>query len=342
MIFNTFTKSNFNMKKWLLFRFLVVFLMIFTKLNAQTKLVTPPYLQKGDSIILLAPAGSLSGKEEILAKAKKLAESWGLHVVFGKHLFDRSYHFSATDKERVADFQKALDNPNIKAIWSGRGGYGTVRILDKLDFTTFKKYPKWIIGYSDITALHNHLHNLGFETMHAMMGVSMGNKTEDITETIVSFKRALFGKRLKYKIPSSSDNRKGKATGQLVGGNLTIIHSMLGSVSQISTDGKILFLEDIGEQKYRIDRLLQSLKRAGYFKYLKGLVIGDFSNVKPNKPYWGSSIEELILDVVKEYDFPVMFHFPAGHEKDNRALLLGRKVTMKVCDKKPSTLIFKQ
>lgn len=322
--------------------FILSFLLMISQLYAQKKLIRPPYLHKGDTIMMVAPAGKLAGKQETLDKAKKLAESWGLHVVYGAHLFGDYHHFSGTDDERTADFQKALDNTNIKAIWAGRGGYGTVRILDKLDFTKFKQHPKWIIGYSDITALHCHIHNLGFETMHAMMGVNLGNKPEDIAETIASFKRALFGKKLKYKIASSSYNRTGKKTGQVVGGNLSLIVSMLGSKSTLSTDGKILFIEDVGEQKYSIDRMLQTLKRAGYFKNVKALIVGDFSSVKPNNPAWGSSVEALILNVIKDDDFPVFFGFPAGHKKDNRALILGRTATINVCKNKNSTLVFKK
>jgi len=332
------------MKKALKKLMILSFILMISVVNAQkksTKLIRPPYLQKGDTIMMVAPAGKLTGKQETLDKAKKLAESWGLHVVYGTHLFGDHHHFSGTDEERTADVQEALDNPNIKAIWAGRGGYGTVRILDRLDFTQFKKHPKWIIGYSDITALHSHLHQLGYETMHAMMGVNMGNDPKDIPETIASFKKALFGKKLKYEIPSSPYNRTGKATGQLVGGNLSLIVSMLGSNSALSTDGKILFIEDVGEQKYSIDRMLQTLKRAGYFNHLKALIVGDFSNVKPNNPLWGSTTEELILKVIKDYDFPVLFGFPAGHKKDNRALIFGRKVTVKSCKEgEKSTVTF--
>ena len=330
------------MKKIINKLLILSFLLMTLSANAQIKLIRPPYLQKGDTIIMVAPAGRLFGKQEALSKAKQLAESWGLHVLFSKYLFGNNHHFSGTIEERTFDFQKALDNPNIKAIWAGRGGYGTVHLLDKLDFTKFKQHPKWVIGYSDITALHCHIHNLGFETMHAMMGVNLGNQPEDIVATITSFKKAIFGKKLKYEIPSSIYNRKGKATGQLVGGNLSLIVSMLGSKSAISTDGKILFIEDVGEQKYSIDRMLQTLKRAGYFNKTTALLVGDFSSVKPNNPLWGSTTEELILKVVKDYDFPVFFGFPAGHKKDNRALLLGRTASINVCKDKTSTLVFKK
>jgi muramoyltetrapeptide carboxypeptidase len=320
---------------------LLLILMIFTSTIAQEKLITPPYLQSGDSIVILAPAGILKNRQETMQKAKELAESWGLKVVLGKHIFNQSSHFAGTDNERAEDFQKALDNPNIKAIWAGRGGYGSVRILDKLVYTAFLEQPKWIIGYSDITAFHSHIHNLGVESMHAMMGTSVDDKPELIVETLASFKKAIFGKQLKYKIPSSKYNKKGAVSGQIVGGNLALLASMLGSNSQTNTNGKILFVEEIGEYKYSIDRMLQSLKRAGYFNNCKGLIIGDISKIKHNSTQWGYTIEELILDVVKEYDFPVLFNFPAGHKPDNRALILGRKVELKVKDKESSIVFTK-
>jgi len=291
---------------------------------------TPPYLQKGDTIAIIAPAGILKNKKDVIAKAKTLAESWGLKVVYGKHLFTQGNHFAGTDKERASDFQKALDNPNIKAIWAARGGYGTVRILDRLDFDKFKESPKWVIGYSDITALHSHIHTLGIETLHGIMGTSLADDLNEIKESVATFKAALFGSNLSYILPVNAKNRNGEATGKMIGGNISILYSMLGSKSQMDTTDKILFIEEIGEYKYSIDRMLQSLKRAGFFENCKGLVIGDISNIKKNTTTWGKSIEQLILDVVSEYDFPVLFNFPAGHEKDNRALILGRTITMKV------------
>ncbi|MDG2193638.1 MAG: LD-carboxypeptidase [Polaribacter sp.] len=306
-----------------------------------TKLIQPPYLQTGDTIAIVAPAGILKNREKVIAKAKKLAESWGLKVIYGENLFNQGGHFAGTDTERAADFQKALNNPNIKAIWAARGGYGTVRILDQLDFTIFKEHPKWIVGYSDITALHSHVHTLGFETIHAMMGSSLGDELEGIVETVATYKKALFGEKLRYKIASSLANKKGTVEGPIVGGNISILASMLGSKSQMNTKGKILFIEEIGEYKYSIDRMLQSLKRAGFFEHYKGLIVGDISNIKKNTTAWGSSIEQLILDVVAEYNFPILFHFPAGHEKDNRALILGKVVKLKVRKKKKSSVVFK-
>ena len=313
--------------------FILFLISINTMTQSQTissKLMPPPSLKKGDTIAIVAPAGILIHRKHIIDKAKNLAESWGLQVVYGKNMFHQNHHFAGTDQERCQDFQDALNNKNIKAIWCARGGYGSVRILDLLDFSKFKENPKWVIGYSDITAFHNHIHNLGVETLHAMMGSSMQDKFEDIINTIASFKKVLFGESLTYKISSSKYNREGERKGILVGGNITLLASMLGSVSQISTKDKVLFIEEIGEYKYAIDRMLQSLKRAGYFNGVQAIIVGEMTNIKKNKTSWGSSIEELILAVVPK-EIPVIFNFPAGHDPDNRALIMGRtvKVTIK-------------
>ncbi|MDB0614438.1 LD-carboxypeptidase [Tenacibaculum dicentrarchi] len=316
-------------------------LLLSVSMNAQNNfmnLITPPSLQKGDTIAIIAPAGILKNRKHIIDKAKKLAQSWGLKVVYGKHMFNQSHHFSGTDEQRCQDFQDALDNPNIKAIWSARGGYGSVRILDKLDFSKFKENPKWVIGYSDITAFHNHIHNLGVETIHGIMGTSLQDKPEVIAKSIVSLKKILFGESLSYKILASKYNKLGSFKGELVGGNIAILASMLGSDSQISTENKVLFIEEIGEYKYSIDRMLQSLKRAGYFTKVSGIIVGDMTKVKKNSTPWGSSIEQLILDVIPK-DIPVVFNFPAGHEPDNRALIMGR--TVEVNNDKIVTVNFK-
>lgn len=302
----------------------------------------PKPLQKGDTIIILAPAGILKpSRKAVILEAKKLAESWGLHVVLGKNMFNLDNHFAGTDTDRAADFQEALDNPTIKAIWAARGGYGSVRILDRLDFKKFKQHPRWVIGYSDITAFHNHIHNLGVATIHGMMATSLEEKPEEITETISSFKKVLFGEVISYTIPSSKYNRIDDSPfieGQLIGGNLAILASMLGSKSQLHTKDKILFIEEIGEYKYAIDRMLQSLKRAGYFTNVKAVIVGNISSIKRNSTKWGSSIEELILDVVPK-DIPVLFNFPAGHEPDNRALIFGKKIKLSIGDKE-SSIVF--
>ena len=329
-------------KKALLIRCcLVMFIMTITTGLAQQssiKMIQPPYLKAGDTVAIVAPSGILNNRETEVERSKTLLKSWGLNVVVGKHVFSKANHFAGTDDERCEDLQKVLDDPTIKAIWAARGGYGTVRIIDKLDFTKFKEHPKWIIGYSDITVLHNAMNNLGYESMHAMMCTSMTDE-KDLEETIATFKKALFGESLLYTLAGSSYNRVGKVTAPVVGGNLTILQTMLGSKSSIDTKGKILFIEEIGEYKYHIDRLLQSLKRAGYFDQCVGVIVGDMTKIKKNTTPWGTSIEQLILDELSNYSFPIAFNMHAGHEPDNRAMILGRTVQLTV-DSEQSTLVF--
>jgi len=312
----------------------VIFFIGNYNINAQNKtenkLIQPPYLKAGDTVAIVAPSGVLNNRNDEVARAKKLLESWQLKVVVGEHVFSKDNHFAGTDQERCKDFQDALDNPNIKAIWSARGGYGTVRILDKLDYTKFLKQPKWIIGYSDITALHNQVHNLGVQSLHAIMCVSLPKDLSEIEYSIETFKSALFGSPKNYDLEYSKYNRLGNASGPLVGGNLTILHTMLGSKESIDTSGKILFIEEIGEYKYHIDRMLQSMKRAGYFDNLNGLIVGDMSRMRKNTTLWGTSIEQLIIDALSEYNFPIAFNMPAGHEDKNLAMTLGMTVKLKV------------
>ena len=193
------------------------------------KLITPSYLKKGDTVAIIAPAGILINREAVIKKAVDLLESWDLQVVFCNHVFTKSNHFAGADEERIEDFQKAFDNPNIKAIWCARGGYGSVRIIDHLDFNQFLKQPKWIIGYSDVTVFHNHIHNLGIETLHAIMGTSMQDDIAIINESVETLRKAIFGETLEYQLPSNQNNSVGAVTGQLVGGNLAILASLLCS-----------------------------------------------------------------------------------------------------------------
>lgn len=308
--------------------------------NTET-LSTPPYLKLGDTVAIVAPSGILKNRKDEVEHAKALLKSWGLNVIIGRNLYKQDNHFAGTDEERCEDFQNALDNPTVRAIWCARGGYGTVRILDHLDYTKFKADPKWLIGYSDITALHNQFHNLGFESIHALMCVSLTEDLSEIPEAISTFKAAVFGQPISYTLKGSKYNRAGETSGQLVGGNLTLLHTMLGSKTGISVSGKILFIEEIGEYKYHVDRMLQSLKRAGYFENCKGVLVGNFTKMKKNNTaLWGSSVEQLIIDALADYDFPIAFNMPAGHEDDNRAMILGREVEMMVNSEK-STVVFK-
>lgn len=311
-----------------------------SSLQKHTKTLTrPPYLKSGDTVAIVAPSGILKNRYKEIERAKTLLKSWGLNVLVGKYVFEQANHFAGTDNQRCEDMQNALDNPSISAIWAARGGYGTVRILDKLDYTALKKHPKWIVGYSDITALHNQMNVLGYESIHAMMCTSLTGNEKDIQNSIETLKKALFGEKLNYTLKGSKFNREGSVSAPIVGGNLTLLHTMLGSDTSIDTSGKILFIEEIGEYKYHIDRMLQSLKRAGYFDNCVGLVVGDMTKLKKNTTPWGSSIEQLILDALAEYDFPIAFNMPAGHEDDNRAIVLGRTVEL-VVNKDKSTLTF--
>ena len=288
---------------------------------------TPPYLQKGDSVAIAAPARSVSIEE--MMPAITLFEEWGLKVVLPENLFAVHNQFAGTDAERTEDFQKMLDDEDIKAIICARGGYGTVRIIDLLNFDNFIHHPKWIVGYSDITVFHSHIHTLlGVETLHATMPINVYANPN--YESIESMYAALFGKQLSYQIPTSSYSRVGEGKGELIGGNLSILYSLTGSESDINTDGKILFIEDLDEYLYHVDRMMQNLKRSGKLDYLTGLIIGGLTEMKDNTIPYGSSAEEIILEAVADYDYPVCFGFPTGHFDDNRALILGREATLNV------------
>lgn len=292
------------------------------------KFITPSYLKKGAKVALIAPAGFIDDEKPLIL-AEQLLKSWGLVGVRGKYVLERSGHFAGTDEQRLEDFQAALDNPKIKAIWAVRGGYGAMRILTKVDFKKFKKKPKWIIGFSDITAIHHAIHKLEIKSIHGIMPVQLGDheKTKYATKAL---HKALFGEHIEIIITASSSNRPGSTQGTLVGGNLSLVQSLLGSPYDIKTDGKVLFLEEVGEYTYRLDRLLQSLKLAGYFDKIKGLAIGGFTDIKENDTPFGKTYQELILEIVSEYDFPVIFDLPIGHFSNNQSLILGGEITLNV------------
>lgn len=286
----------------------------------------PSTLQKGDKIALISTARKISLQE--LEPAIATLKLWGLEPVFGKNLFNANHQFAGTIEERIADLQEALDNPEIKAVLCVRGGYGTVQLIDSIDFSNFKKKPKWIIGYSDVTVLHNHINkNLGVSTLHATMPI---NFTTNTKEALESLKEVLFGALPIYTIEHHVLNRIGKTKGELVGGNLSIIYSLTGTSSQFDTKGKILFLEDLDEYLYHIDRMMMNLKRAGMLANLKGLIIGGMSDMKDNTVPFGKTAQEIIFDSVKEYTYPICFDFPAGHINDNRALMMGSEVDLLV------------
>ena len=296
--------------------------------------IKPENLKIGDTISIIAPSGVLKDYEEYMQKSISLMESWGLNVVLGSTIYESYGHFSSTDINREKDFQNAIDDNKIKAIWCARGGYGAMRIIDNINYDNLLKNPKWVIGYSDITAIHNDIHNLGVESLHGVMCKSL----EDISiddYSINKLKDILFEEgELKYIIEGNEYNIIGEASGKLVGGNLTLLQSLLQSKSSIDTTNKIIFIEDVGEYLYHIDRMLHSLKRADYFSKCSGLIVGDFTDIKKNETKFGKNLYEIINEIVEDYNIPVMYGFPAGHGEKNLPLIFGRNVQINVRENK--------
>jgi muramoyltetrapeptide carboxypeptidase len=285
----------------------------------------PPYLKKGDTVAIVCTARKFFPEDA--KPAIDLLESWGLKVKLGKTIGLDSCQLGGTDTERAADFQAQLDNDNVKAIWCARGGYGTVRIIDMIDFSKFKKHPKWVMGFSDVTVLHSHINTLNVATLHSIMPFTVPKAPEEVKET---FKNALFGIKNSYTIPSKSYDKKGVAKGELVGGNLSIIYSLLGSKSSIETKDKILFIEDLDEYLYHIDRMLYNMKRNDYFKNVKGIIVGSMRDMHDNEIPFGQNEVQIISEIVKDLNIPIAFEFCAGHQKDNRTLVLGSQVIFEV------------
>lgn len=286
---------------------------------------SPPYLKVGDTVAITCPAKKLPHD---INDAVKLLESWGLKVLLGKTVDASWNYFAGEDDLRAADLQGFLDNPDVKAIFAARGGYGTIRIIDQIDFTTFKNHPKWIVGFSDITVLHSHLHAVCHtESIHGQMPLTIPDGSKPSLETL---RKVLFNEPLEYRLTSEFQNRSGESSGVLIGGNLAILVMMSGSVSEQDFRDKILFIEDVGEYLYSLDRMMWNLKRAGKLDKLKGLIVGSFTEMKDSDIPFGQTAEEIIMNHLREYEYPVCFNFPAGHISDNRALILGRKVKMTV------------
>lgn len=290
-------------------------------------MIKPEFLKRGDKVVIVCTARKFSIEEA--QPAISLLESWGLVPVLGNTIGLDNYQLGGSDEERVKDFNNQLADPTIKAIWCARGGYGTVRIIDKIDFSLLLKYPKWLIGFSDVTVLHNHIHNLKVETIHGIMAFSVPNATE---ESKISLRKALFGEQLEYEIEGSEDNRNGYGRGELIGGNLSIIYSLLGSKSAITTDNKILFIEDLDEYLYHIDRMMYNLKRNNLLTNLSGLIIGGMTDMHDNSIPFGYDAISIIREITKEYNYPIVFNFPAGHGNENRALIFGGTVELSVAD----------
>jgi muramoyltetrapeptide carboxypeptidase len=297
---------------------------------------TPPYLKPGDTIGITCPAGYMA-YEKAAECIRVLQEEWGYNVKVGKMLGSNSdTYFSGTDEERLADLQLMLDDDKIKAILFARGGYGMGRIIDKINFKKFRTHPKWVIGFSDITVFHSHLYsNYYISSLHAPMAAAFDDAGY-INKYVLSLKATLEGKWAKYSGEPHELNRTGEAIGELVGGNLALLAHTIGTPSELKTKGRILFIEDIGEQKYNIDRMMYQLKRSGKLDKLEGLIVGHFSDVQDSDRPFGQEVRDIIFNMVKEYKYPVCFDFPVGHDKENYALKIGVGYKLKVTNKKVS------
>lgn len=297
-------------------------------------MIQPPFLKPNDTVYITAPAKAI--EESSVLAAKKTLEAWGLNVRIAPHCLGRHHYFSGSDEERLADFQEGLDDPSIKAILCARGGYGCVRLVESLNWDAFKKHPKWIIGFSDVTVFHQKIHHLGIESIHGIMPLGFTEGSDAAKETL---KKSLFGTPFTLEAPYTSENITGTIVGELVGGNMAIVTSLLGTSLSYSFNNKILVLEDIGEHVYKIDRMLYSLKLSGAFNQIKGLVLGGFTDMEDTDVPFGKTIKELILEQVQDLGIPVAFDLPLGHISDNQALVFGRTAKLKVSDTKTTLLI---
>jgi muramoyltetrapeptide carboxypeptidase len=297
-------------------------------------MIQPPFLQPGDTIYITAPAKAI--EESVVLEAKKTLETWGLNVRVAPHCLGRAAYFSGTDAERLADFQHGLDDPSIKAILCARGGYGCVRIVEELDWTAFQQNPKWIVGFSDVTVFHQKINQLGVESIHGIMPLGFTEGSMEAKETL---HKALFGESIILEASPVKENCMGTAKGSLVGGNMTIIYSLIGTELSYTFKDKILFIEDIGEHIYKVDRMLHAFKLAGIFNQISGLILGGFTEMEDTDVPFGKTIEELILEQVVDLGIPVAFNVPIGHIPDNQAVVVGRTVTLTVNQTKSTLLI---
>jgi muramoyltetrapeptide carboxypeptidase len=301
-------------------------------------MIEPQFLKAKDKIGILAPAGFIS--EEEVQCSISIFNDWDLEVELGKNIFKRKNNLAGNDKQRKEDFQRFINRKDIKAIICARGGYGSIRIIDDINFENFRNNAKWIVGYSDITIFHSYLQKkLHCESIHAIMPRNF--QRHDLkSQPLKSLKNALFGKDIDYKVRSHPLNRSGTAEGILVGGNLSVLYSLQGTHLEIDTKGKILFIEDVNEYLYHVDRMITNLNLSGKLNNLKGLIVGCMSRMKDSPVAFGETAYEIINRAVDEYDYPVIYDFPAGHTKTNMALILGKKVLMST-DKQESEVVFK-
>ena len=301
-------------------------------------MITPPFLKKNDTIGIVAPAGRITEKK--ITRAVKIFNDWGLKAELGRNIFKRKNTFAGNDKQRKDDFQNVIDREDIRAVICARGGYGTLRIINKIDFGKFRQNPKWIVGFSDITVIHSYLQKkVKCESIHSVMP---GNFPENDVESksLNSLKNVLFGGKTEYGINSHSLNRPGEAEGVLIGGNLSVLYSMQGTNLEIDTNDKILFIEDVNEYLYHIDRMISNFKLSGKLNNLRGLIIGHMNRMKDSPVAFGENAYEILHRAVEEYNYPVIFNFPAGHIKQNMAIILGRRIKMNINSQK-SGIIFK-
>jgi len=285
----------------------------------------PPSLKPGDAIRIVAPARKVSLED--LQFALQQIESWGLRAIFSEELFASENQFAGADSIRAADFQSALDDPNANAILCAKGGYGSVRIIDQLDFSNFIKRPKWIIGYSDITVFHSSLNNLGIASLHASMPLDFKRNTED---SFLSLRSAIAGQGYTISSPNHPFNKTGEITAPILGGNLSMLYSMLGSDSSIDLSGKILFLEDLDEYLYHVDRMMYNLARNNYLKKAAGIIVGGMSSMNDNSIPFGSTAEEILAQHFEALNIPIAFGIPAGHLSDNQALIFGLETELRI------------
>jgi len=288
----------------------------------------PAFIKPGDKIRIVSPAGKID--EKYVLPAVDWLREQGYQVELGNHVFDQHFQFAGTDKQRRKDLQTSMDDPDCKVILCSRGGYGTVRIIDKLNFSGFLERPKWLVGFSDITILHGCINNFQIPTIHGAMPRYFFGENGEVNENLDSLMRMLTGEKIEYTSEGNSFNRKGKAKAELVGGNLSIISSLQGTLYDLDTEGKILFLEDIDEFLYHTDRMIHQLKLSGKLDNLAGLILGDFTDMKDNESPFGMSVHEIIAHAVKDFSFPVCFGFPAGHNKKNLALMFGQEWELNV------------
>jgi muramoyltetrapeptide carboxypeptidase len=294
----------------------------------EKKSICPPYLKPGDCVGIAAPSRKISEAE--LKPALEILRGWGLNVKTASNVYASLNQFAGSDEQRAAGFQSLLNNPEVKAVFCARGGYGAIRVIDRIDLSHFIKQPKWIVGYSDATVFHSHIaRHTGIETLHAPMPVNFGKDAASLER----LKQALFGTPLSYSLPAHPLNRAGTAAGSLAGGNLSLLYALASTPSDLHFAGKILFIEDLDEYLYHIDRMMMQLKRAGKLSELKGLVVGGFTDMKDNMVPYGKTAEDIIAEAVKDYGYPVCFGFPAGHGSQNYPLFMGRNMELKVSPK---------